>query len=204
MLAFPFHHGGSSHYRHLLEIGVPIRPWPHKDAALELMGAVGRELRARDHQLEFYQENMLRQETGHSNWQHGETYVVAGRQKALAYALSNAEHGGELLNECAILLRKLAQFDPAAASSLPERFPELVPMLEGGGRPLIVTIEGVRVEDLQLEAEREYGAAGLIEKIVNDLDNPIAMTVWGQIGFRLRPGAGVVVAVDEVQVEPAS
>jgi hypothetical protein len=204
MLAFPFHHGGSSHYRHLLEIGAPIQPWPHKDAALELMGAVGRELRARDHQLEFYQENMLRQETGHSNWQHGETYVVAGRQKALAYALSNAEHGGELLNECAILLRKLAQFDPAAASSLPERFPELVPMLEGGGRPLIVTIEGVRVEDLQLEAEREYGAAGLIEKIVNDLDNPIAMTVWGQIGFRLRPGAGVVVAVDEVQVEPAS
>lgn len=198
MLAFPFHHGGSSHYRHLLEIGAPIRPWPHKDAALELLGAVGRELRARDHQLEFYQENMLRQETGHSNWQHGETYVVAGREKALAYALSNAEHGGELLNECAILLRELAQLDPVAASSLPERFPELVPMLEGGGRPLIVTIKGVRVEDLQLEAEREYGAAGLVEKIVNDSDNPIAMTVWGQIGFRLRPRAGVVAAVEEV------
>ncbi|MGU3559794.1 hypothetical protein [Methylobacterium radiotolerans] len=204
MLAFPFHHGGSSHYRHLLEIGAPIRPWPHKDAALELMGTVVRELRARGHQPEFYQENMLRQDTGHSNWQHGETYVVAGRQKALAYALSNAEHGGELLNECAILLRKLAQFDAVAASSIPERFPELVPMLDGGGRPLVVTIEGVAVEDLQLEAEREHGAAGMIEKIVNGLNDPIAMTVWGQIGFRLRPGAGVVVAVEELQVEPAS
>jgi hypothetical protein len=108
------------------------------------------------------------------------------------------------LNECAILLRKLAQFDAVAASSIRERFPELVPMLDGGGRPLIVTIEGVRVEDLQLEVEREYGVEGLIEKIVNGLNDPIAMSVWGEIGLRLRPGAGVVVAVEEVEAEPES
>jgi hypothetical protein len=198
MITFPFYHGGSSHYRHLLEVGAPIRPWPHKDDALTLMGAVFAELQERGHDPEFYQANMLGQTTGASNWQHGETYVVAGRQKAHAYAVSNAEHGGELLNECAILLRKLAELDPGAAAALPERFPMLLPMLNGGGSPLIVTIEGVTVDDLQLETANARGVAGTVAEIANHLGNPIAMSVMGGLGFRLRPGAGIVAGVEEV------
>jgi hypothetical protein len=198
MITFPLFHGGSSHYRHLLEVGAPIRPWPHKDDALELMGALFAELRSRGHDPERQQEKMLAQESDHMNWQHGETYVVAGRRDALAYAGSNAEHGGELLNECAALLRKLQEIDRAAASALPERFPRLVPMLNGGGSPLLVTIEGVTIDDLQLEVEHANGVTGMIAEISRSLGDPIGMLVIGGIGFRLRPGAGVVVAIEEV------
>lgn len=203
MIEFPFFHGGSSHYRHLLEIGAPIRSWPHKDDALELMRAAWSELRARGCEPEWFQVRMMEQHSGHANWQHGETYVSAARTKAAGYAASNGEHGGELLNECALALAALERMDPNSATCLRDRHPSLAPMLAGGGRPLLVRIEGVESEDLQLEV-RSGAATGIdrdaaLAEIADAGSSPVLMAVIGSMyGFRLRPGAGIVASVEEL------
>lgn len=203
MIDFPFYHGGSSHYRHLLEIGSPIRPWPHKDDALELMRSVWAELRKRGREPDWYHTRMMEQHSGHANWQHGETYVSAARTKAAGYAASNGEHGGELLNECALALAALERMDPSSAAGLRDRHPSLAPMLAGGGAPLLVRIEGVEAVDLQLEvqsgAETRIDRDAALAEIAAAGSSPGLMAVIGSIyGFRLRPGAGIVAAVEEL------
>lgn len=202
MIDFAFYHGGSSHYRHLLEIGSPIRPWPHKDDALDLMRAAWAELRARGREPNSYQTWMIEQHPGHANWQHGETYVTARRSKASLYAGSYGEHGGELLNECAQALAALGRIDSRAASGLRGRHAELAPMLAGGGRPLLVRIENVRIDDLQPEVREDAAIEDdLVEslaKISSSKDSPGMMAVYGDVGYRLRPGAGIVAAVEEL------
>lgn len=202
MIDFPFFHGGSSHYRHLLSIGEPIRSWPHKDAALGLMRAVWSELRALGRQPEWYQDRMMEQHSGHANWQHGETYVTASRTAASRYAASNGEHGGELLNECALALDILERMDPRIAGDLRDRHADLAPMLAGGGAPLLIRIEGIGIEDLQLELQGNTAIERPLEDTVAEIgsfkDNPALMDAIGAIGFRLRPRAGVVAAIEEL------
>lgn len=202
MIDLPFYHGGSSHYRSLLEIGAPIRPWPHKDAALELMRAAWSELQARGRQPEWYQVGMMKQHSGHANWQHGETYVTASRTAAARYAASNGEHGGELLNECAQALALLRQMDAGIAGDLRDRHVDLAPMLAGGGTPLLVRIEGVRIEDLQPEVQAGAAIERTLEETLAEIAsfraNPALMDVVGGVGFRLRPGAGIVAAVEDL------
>lgn len=202
MIGFPLFHGGSSHYRHLLEIGAPIRPWPHKDAALGLMREVWSELRARGREPDELRRGMLEQRSGHANWQHGETYVTASLKAAAGYAASNGEHGGELLKECAEALAILKRMDAEIARDLRTRYPALVPMLDGGGTPLLVRIEEVRVEDLQFEVRAGAAGGKSLEETVAEIasvgNNPGVMAVLGMTGFRLRPGAGIVAAIDDL------
>jgi len=202
MIGFPLFHGGSSHYRHLLAIGAPVRSWPHKDAALDLMRAVWSELRALGRTPEWYQVRMMQQHSGRANWQHGETYVTASRAAAARYAGSNGGHGGELLNECAEALASLERIDPGIAGDLRGRHPELAPMLAGGGTALLVRIEGVGIEDLQAETRPGAAIERTLEETVEEIeafkDDPALLAVIGAIGFRLRPGAGIVAAIDEI------
>ena len=74
-------------------------------------------------------------------------------------------------------------------------------MLTGGGLPLVVRIEMVRVDDLQPEVREDVAIEDdLVEtlaKISSSKDSPGLMAFYGDVGFRLRPGAGIVAAIEE-------
>lgn len=166
------------------------------------MREVWSELQARGREPEWHQIRMIEQHSGHANWQHGETYVTARREKAAGYAVSNGAHGGELLKECAEALDVMERMDPGIARDLRDRHPALASMLAGGGTPILVSIEGVRVEDLQPEDKPDGAIEKSMEETVAEIGSvigdPVLLHVLGSTGFRLRPGAGIVAAIDDL------
>ena len=193
-IPFPLYHGTSSHFRDLFDVGGTTRPWPHVQDAISLYRETWAQLQGAGIEPDWYQEKILRQATGHSNWQHGELYVAAGEVAAVRYALGGANFGGEILSQCAEALERLDAVNAAAAARLRDQSPALGRFLAGGGSPLLVVIEGAPVSALT----KETGEGAIdeqihaIERHLSEMDGNLLQACLEGYQFRLRAGCGTV------------
>ena len=198
---FPLFHGSSTHYSDTFLPGRAVVPWPHKDAALQLLRDVSAALRASGVEPDWWFAQAVEQATGPSNWQHGELYVSPSRISAVRYAKTGAEHGGELMTMCRFALNQFKELHPSRMKQLLSPYDSLGLFLEGGGRPLLVEFDRVRFSAVVPEAgESRFGAVEVAE-VVNGKDDEYRDVLCQQFNFRLELDFAIVSRVHLLPVE---
>ena len=188
IVSFPLYHGTSSHYLGRFKPGATTEIWPFKGAALSLLKKAWDALRTLGHPAEWWIESILSQESGHSNWRHGELYVTPSLCSAIRYATGGAACGGELLTICREAFDKLTVVDRKRACSLLNDATSIAGFLDGSGSPIVVEFHDVRTCDLLPEQEIDD-----VQVSLSRLGNEEAReTIGQQTNFRLGPGCGTV------------
>lgn len=196
IISFPLYHGTSSHYLAGFKPGTTPTVWPHKGVALGLLRDAWAALREFGREPEWWVERILDQESGFSNWQHGELYVTPSRLSAESYAGGGAANGGELLTLCRSAIDELAELDRERADRLMRNAEGVTGFLKGSGLPILVEFVDVRVCDLMTERESDHVLTAL-----SDLDSESMREVLGQqTNFRLMPGNGTINRVFELEI----
>jgi len=193
---FPLYHGTSSHYLDAFQIGKAPSPWLHMDDAINLLRNTCIELKRHGQDPEWFLQNVLDQNGGHSNWRHGALYATPSKYTAGKYAISNCEYGGELLTFCRISLEKLQEHDKERSQALIEAFPSISSFLCGGGKPLLIEISELKPSDLSTEIE----GRNVQDQIIALSENEILFELLGQqANFIINSGCGIVTAVTEIE-----
>ena len=126
---------------------------------------------------------IVRQEVGHSNFQHGQTYLSPSKSTAARYAASNA-FGSELISEALTRVELLLKLD-CGVDQLLSRFPEVSAVMASKPTPLLITIPNATRYKLRTEhgADPEHK----LRKIFATLqDDPSTMDLHHQQdNFRL-------------------
>ena len=188
IVSFPLYHGTSSHYLGRFKPGAITEIWPFKGAAFSLLKKAWDALRKLGHPPEWWIESILNQESGHSNWRHGELYVTPSLCSAIRYASGGAACGGELLTLCREAFDKLTVVDRKRAYSLMSDATSIAGFLDGSGSPIVVEFHDVRTCDLLPEREIDD-----VQVSLSRLGNEEAReTIGQQTNFRLGPGCGTV------------
>lgn len=222
VVPFPLYHGTSSHFLKNFKPGNTPGVWPHKASALDLLRSSWAGLTSRRSEVPKYLSDelgwdvefeevpwlvrvVLDQETGSSNWQHGELYLTPSVQAAVNYACGGAKYGGELLTFCRTAIDALAEIDRSIAEQLLRNSESLTGCLEGTERPpLVVELEGILVDHLSTETQRqdvEQQLASLSDGALRKMlgsDDDVRETIGQQMNFRLATGCGQVARVFQV------
>ena len=111
LISFPLFHGTSTLYVESFRSGEVPSLWPYRDRAIEILGRTIERLDAVGGEVEFWERNALTQESGRSNWQHGELYLTPSRFTATKYARTGGTNGGELFTMCKEALDRLDALD---------------------------------------------------------------------------------------------
>ena len=196
---FPLYHGSSSHYLAHFRLGQPPSHWPYTRAALKLYRQVWTELKRLGHVPDWWQERMLAQDSGHTNWQHGQLYVTPSQISAVRYAGGGAAHGGELLQSCRAALDQLSGLVPGRTAELLRGAEAIGRFLEETGLPILVELRNVPVSGLSPDRPSDDASAQLTE--LADFDERMGERMGQQINFRLAPGCGVVARIFELSID---
>ena len=194
---FPFYHGSSSHYLPHFRPDRSPSNWPYARDALDLYRRVWTELKRFGRAPDWWQENILTQQSGHANWQHGQLYVTPSIGSAVGYAGGNAAHGGELLQTCRDALDELAKLDPGKTTPLLDSAGSVGRFLEDTGQPILIEFTDVQVSGLSPERSSDDVSERLAELIA--MDEPTREHM-GQTNFRLATGCGIVARVFEASI----
>lgn len=188
IISFPLFHGTSSYYRTGFKPGTTPAVWPHKGVALGLLRGAWDALREFGREPEWYEENILNQVSGYSNWQHGELYVTPSKWSAVRYARNGAVYGGELLTACRSAIDELIELDPERAERLMRNAEGVSKLLKGSGSPILVEFVDVRVCHLLPERESD----DVLTALSRLDDERKRETIGQQTNFRLISGCGTV------------
>ena len=214
IVPFPLYHGTSSHYLFVFSPGCPPAAWPHKYDALRLLKEARDELSLRRHQMPndvsdslgwdvandempFVVTNIIEQNSGFSNWQHGDLYLTPSIEMAVFYGCAGARHGGELLTRCKKAIDALVKVDYDKAKEIIDTAGSLRELLQGTERPpILVEFNDVRVDELSTEI-----AGRDVRQQLSLLTDEMSRRAFRQrTNFRLAKGCGIVTRVSEVHV----
>ena len=198
IVPFPLFHGTSNHYLSAFKPEAIPTNWPHKGVALNLLHEAWTALQAFDREPDLWVKSVLNQESGRSNWQHGELYVTPSIQSAVRYAAGGAACGGELLTYCQNALSQLTQLDGEKAERLAQNAVEIGELIKGSGLPILVEFTNVRVGDLL--PETNSGDVFTALSSLSSLDDRMRTIMGQQTNFRLKPGRGIVGRVFELEI----
>ena len=196
---FALYHGSSSHYLEHFRPGRQPSHWPYARHALELYRQVWTELKRLGHAHDWLRDRILAQDSGYTNWQHGQLYVTPSRISAVRYAGGGAAHGGELLQCCRDAIDQLLGLDPARAAELLRDAQEIGRFFKEIGLPILVELGKVPVSGLSPERPSDDVSAQLAELL--DFDEKMRELMGQQTNFRLAPGCGVVARVFELSID---
>ena len=214
LVPFPLYHGTSSHYLSSFEPGCAPAAWLHKDDALRLLKDAWDALSLRRHQvpsdvrdnLEWnvdYDEmpwkatQLIEQNSGLSNWQHGELYLTPSLKMAVYYGCRGARNGGELLTYCKKTIDALAKVDYDRAKEVSAATESLEGLLQGTERPpVLVEFNEVRVDELSTEV----AGRDVRQQLSLLTDESSRRFIGQQTNFRLAKGCGIVTRVSKVHV----
>lgn len=174
-IPFPLYHGTSTLFLDdIVEYGLggknPILDWGVLEFAQELLPYVEANLGDDQQWMPKIQSfgRMVRQETGHWNFQHGDTYLTPSQDTALRYA-TNTRCGSELLSYAVDLLQELAQRNVSGIRDrLYHQFPFMFRFLDINPAPLLIAVDGLPYEAL---ASAENGG-----DVSESLD--LVLTMW--------------------------
>ena len=214
VIPFPLYHGTSGHYLSAFKPGRPPAAWPHKNDALRLLEDAWNTLSSRRHEVpndireylrwDIRYEDMpwvvaqiIEQNSGHSNFQHGELYLSINMGTALSYGCAGARYGGELLTYCKTAIDVMATIDPDRSKELVAATESLEEFFRGTEcPPLLVEFDEVRVGELSTEVAGQ-DVRHRLSLMTNELSRKV---VGQQTNFRLAKGCGIVSRVFEVNV----
>ena len=195
----PLYHGTSSHYLSAFRLGSPPAPWPYKDQALEMLREIWKQLSLKGIYPEWHIEKILKQESGPSNWRHGEFYVTPSRISAVRYAAANCSCGGELLTTCKEGLDKIQNLDKKIYNDIMSTHEPVSKFLLESGDPILLEIGSLTKLDLSTEnddddLERE------LEFILQYSGDMLEM-MSQQANFRVEPGQGKIHSIYKLEIE---
>ena len=114
---------------------------------------------------------MVGQRSGHTNLQHGDTYLSPARSTAIRYAV-NKRYGSELLSYTLDFLQELLRRKiPGVADDLFHDYPEMFNLLDVSCAPLLIGVQGAVVDELV--AEKGGDAAPVFNHVLATIrENP--------------------------------
>ena len=131
----------------------PIADWKVLECARELYPVVEKYLGVTEdwHPKIDGFRMMVEQLQGHSNFQHGDTYVSPALSTAARYAISN-RYGSELLTYTLEFMRDLQiHFPDRVPAGLRERYPEAIQRLLLPAAPILICVKDVPASSLLTE-----------------------------------------------------
>lgn len=130
-------------------------------------------------------EQMINQNSGITNWQHGDTYLSSVKKTAISYAI-HKKFGSELLTYTLENLQLLIDNKiPGVVDKLFRKYEDVFGLLDSSPSPLLIQLNNVPISSLLSESgEDSTSSLNRISEILSD-DSDLFGILAQQINFRL-------------------